>query len=106
MRQWESHATVFRRRFAAGKLPPAAPSAEVAAACVEQNVNAPPSVAATSAAAAASKKATKQQNAAPAGQEIVGKRIRVYWPADKAWYSGSVEAYDGKSKHHGRLRTF
>ncbi|CAN1353026.1 DNA mismatch repair protein MSH6 [Linum perenne] len=34
------------------------------------------------------------------GKEVVDKRIRVYWPLDKAWYEGSVKSYDeGSGKH-------
>ena len=27
---------------------------------------------------------------------FVGKRIAVYWPDDDAWYTGSIQSYDGK----------
>ncbi|XBH92070.1 hypothetical protein VPH35_083283 [Triticum aestivum] len=37
--------------------------------------------------------------AAPAG-EAVGRRLRVYWPLDDAWYEGTVDAYDGGSRRH------
>ncbi|XP_031373635.1 DNA mismatch repair protein MSH6 [Punica granatum] len=32
--------------------------------------------------------------------EVVGKRIKVYWPLDEAWYEGCVKSFDGKSKKH------
>ncbi|CAK7348409.1 unnamed protein product [Dovyalis caffra] len=34
------------------------------------------------------------------GNEVVEKRIRVYWPLDKSWYEGCVKSYDGDSKKH------
>ncbi|CAL5081395.1 unnamed protein product [Urochloa decumbens] len=37
--------------------------------------------------------------AAPAA-EVVGRRLRVYWPLDDAWYDGKVEAYDAGSRRH------
>ncbi|CAN6210658.1 unnamed protein product [Urochloa humidicola] len=37
--------------------------------------------------------------AAPAA-EVVGRRLRVYWPLDDAWYEGKVEAYDAGSRRH------
>ncbi|CAN0888815.1 DNA mismatch repair protein MSH6 [Linum grandiflorum] len=34
------------------------------------------------------------------GKELVDKRVRVYWPLDKAWYEGCVKSYDkGSGKH-------
>lgn len=38
--------------------------------------------------------------ARPYGQEVVGKRIKVYWPLDKAWYEGCVKSFDKESKKH------
>ncbi|WVZ64907.1 hypothetical protein U9M48_014354 [Paspalum notatum var. saurae] len=32
--------------------------------------------------------------------EAVGRRLRVYWPLDDAWYEGRVEAYDAASRRH------
>lgn len=34
------------------------------------------------------------------GEEVVGKRIRVYWPLDKEWYEGSVKVFDSLSGKH------
>ena len=31
---------------------------------------------------------------------FVGKRIAVYWPDDDAWYTGSIQSYDGKEGKH------
>ncbi|KAL5206458.1 hypothetical protein ABZP36_034667 [Zizania latifolia] len=32
--------------------------------------------------------------------EVVGRRLRVYWPLDDAWYDGKVESYhEGSSRH-------
>ncbi|KAL6600784.1 hypothetical protein ACP70R_045069 [Stipagrostis hirtigluma subsp. patula] len=49
------------------------------------------------------KKKDKQRDApaaaAPAA-EAVGRRLRVYWPLDDAWYEGRVESYDGGSGRH------
>ncbi|CAL1379465.1 unnamed protein product [Linum trigynum] len=34
------------------------------------------------------------------GNDVVAKRVRVYWPLDKAWYEGCVKMYDkGSGKH-------
>eukprot|EP00252_Welwitschia_mirabilis_P017729 TRINITY_DN3931_c0_g1_i1.p1 TRINITY_DN3931_c0_g1~~TRINITY_DN3931_c0_g1_i1.p1 ORF type:complete len:395 (-),score=119.35 TRINITY_DN3931_c0_g1_i1:153-1337(-) len=33
-------------------------------------------------------------------QRIVGKKVRIYWPLDAAWYEGVVKAYDCKKKRH------
>ncbi|CAI0425114.1 unnamed protein product [Linum tenue] len=36
----------------------------------------------------------------PYGNDVVAKRVRVYWPLDKAWYEGCVKMYDkGSGKH-------
>ncbi|XP_054801883.1 DNA mismatch repair protein MSH6 isoform X2 [Prosopis cineraria] len=35
----------------------------------------------------------------PYGQEVVGRRIKVYWPLDKTWYEGCVGSFD---KHTGK----
>ncbi|CAM0951311.1 unnamed protein product [Alopecurus aequalis] len=43
----------------------------------------------------------KKPNAAAApAEEAVGRRLRVYWPLDKAWYEGRVDAYDAGSRRH------
>ncbi|KAL2345471.1 hypothetical protein Fmac_006756 [Flemingia macrophylla] len=34
------------------------------------------------------------------GQEIVGRRIKVYWPLDNAWYEGSVKSFDALTSKH------
>lgn len=31
---------------------------------------------------------------------MIGRRIRVFWPLDKAWYEGSVRSYDEVSGKH------
>lgn len=36
----------------------------------------------------------------PYGQDVVGKRIKVFWPLDKVWYEGCVKSFDEKSKKH------
>jgi len=37
---------------------------------------------------------------APLAAEVVGRRLRVYWPLDDAWYKGRVAAYDAASRRH------
>jgi hypothetical protein len=37
-----------------------------------------------------------------AGEAIVGRRIKVFWPKDRAWYEGTIQAYKD-SKHRGEL---
>ncbi|KAJ4727792.1 DNA mismatch repair protein [Melia azedarach] len=34
------------------------------------------------------------------GEEVVGKRIKVYWPLDKAWYEGCVKSFDKECNKH------
>ncbi|XP_074267916.1 DNA mismatch repair protein MSH6 isoform X2 [Silene latifolia] len=34
------------------------------------------------------------------GEEVVSRRIRVYWPLDKEWYEGCVKAYDKSVGKH------
>ncbi|KAK7337513.1 hypothetical protein VNO77_18092 [Canavalia gladiata] len=34
------------------------------------------------------------------GQEVVGRRIKVYWPLDKAWYEGLVKSFDNLTSKH------
>ncbi|XP_020698156.2 DNA mismatch repair protein MSH6-like [Dendrobium catenatum] len=36
----------------------------------------------------------------PYSSEVVGKRIRVYWPLDKSWYEGHVRSFDEASGKH------
>jgi DNA mismatch repair protein MSH6 len=38
---------------------------------------------------------TKSQNS-----DFVGRRIKVYWPLDQAWYTGQIKSYDPKSNKH------
>ncbi|CAL9753886.1 unnamed protein product [Musa acuminata subsp. burmannicoides] len=33
-------------------------------------------------------------------KEVVGKRIKVFWPLDKAWYEGRVSSFDEMSGQH------
>ena len=52
----------------------------------------------------------KEQRAAEREREkralasLVGRRVRVYWPEDDAFYPGTVTKYDarGAGKHHVR----
>ncbi|ESW35166.1 hypothetical protein PHAVU_001G212500 [Phaseolus vulgaris] len=34
------------------------------------------------------------------GKEVVGQRIKVYWPLDKAWYEGSIISFDKNTSKH------
>ncbi|GKG06371.1 phospholipase-like protein, partial [Tanacetum coccineum] len=34
------------------------------------------------------------------GENLVGKRIKVWWPADKKYYEGVVESFDCSKKKH------
>ncbi|KAK9747622.1 hypothetical protein RND81_02G003800 [Saponaria officinalis] len=34
------------------------------------------------------------------GEEVVGRRIRVFWPLDKKWYDGFVKSYDKSVGKH------
>mmetsp|Transcript_45288 Transcript_45288/g.145936 ORF Transcript_45288/g.145936 Transcript_45288/m.145936 type:complete len:238 (+) Transcript_45288:122-835(+) len=34
------------------------------------------------------------------GPDLVGKRVRVYWPDDKKWYPGKVKAFDSVTLEH------
>ncbi|XP_077230446.1 MUTS homolog 6 [Tasmannia lanceolata] len=36
----------------------------------------------------------------PYSEEVVGKRIRVFWPMDKSWYEGCVRLFDRQSGNH------
>lgn len=42
------------------------------------------------------------QSASPShyGEEVVGRRIKVYWPLDKAWYEGSIKSFDSIASKH------
>ena len=33
-------------------------------------------------------------------EAVIGRRLRVYWPLDKAWYAGIVEAYNASEETH------
>ncbi|XP_038973631.1 DNA mismatch repair protein MSH6-like [Phoenix dactylifera] len=33
-------------------------------------------------------------------EDVVGRRIRVFWPLDKAWHEGSVKSFDEASRKH------
>ncbi|MED6198115.1 hypothetical protein PIB30_062967, partial [Stylosanthes scabra] len=32
--------------------------------------------------------------------DVIGKRIKVYWPIDKAWYEGTVKSFDNATSKH------
>ncbi|KAL1312736.1 hypothetical protein HN51_039337 [Arachis hypogaea] len=32
--------------------------------------------------------------------DVIGKRIKVYWPLDKAWYEGTVKSFDNATSKH------
>ncbi|XP_028797259.1 DNA mismatch repair protein MSH6 [Neltuma alba] len=34
------------------------------------------------------------------GEEVVGRRIKVYWPLDKTWYEGRVSSFDKQTGMH------
>jgi hypothetical protein len=55
-------------------------------------VEAPYSCAATTGAPAANRPATSQ--------DLVGRRIKVFWPQEREWFKGRIAAFDGKSNHH------
>jgi hypothetical protein len=38
-----------------------------------------------------------------AGDAIIGRRIKVFWPKDRAWYEGTIQAYKD-SKHRGEMQ--
>ncbi|MQL93602.1 hypothetical protein Taro_026251, partial [Colocasia esculenta] len=33
-------------------------------------------------------------------EEVVGRRLKVWWPLDKAWYEGCVKSFDGATGKH------
>lgn len=37
------------------------------------------------------------------GEEVVGRRVRVYWPLDKAWYEGCVKSFKKEDNKHSVL---
>lgn len=34
------------------------------------------------------------------GEDVVGRRIKIYWPLDKSWYEGSVKLFDKDANKH------
>ncbi|XP_058187807.1 DNA mismatch repair protein MSH6 isoform X1 [Rhododendron vialii] len=34
------------------------------------------------------------------GDEVVNKRIKIYWPLDQSWYEGSIKSFDKISRKH------
>ena len=34
------------------------------------------------------------------GEDVVGRRVRVYWPLDQAWYEGTVKSFDKVANKH------
>ncbi|WCJ22309.1 DNA mismatch repair protein MSH6 [Euphorbia peplus] len=41
------------------------------------------------------------------GNDVVGKRIRVYWPLDKSWYDGNIKSFhEDSGKHSVRYDDF
>ncbi|KAJ4730458.1 DNA mismatch repair protein MutS [Rhynchospora pubera] len=36
----------------------------------------------------------------PPQSDFVGRRIKVYWPLDKTWYTGQVKSYDAECNKH------
>ncbi|PWA41678.1 phospholipase-like protein [Artemisia annua] len=46
------------------------------------------------------KRNTEQTESVEHGENLVGKRIKVWWPADKKYYEGVVESYDSSKKRH------
>ncbi|KAF8094523.1 hypothetical protein N665_0360s0027 [Sinapis alba] len=41
-----------------------------------------------------------KSNKSKLGQELVGKRVKVWWPLDKTFYEGVIQSYDGRTKRH------
>ena len=35
-----------------------------------------------------------------AGQEMIGRRVRVFWASDKTWYKGSLPEFSASSGRH------
>ncbi|XP_056845499.1 sister chromatid cohesion protein PDS5 homolog E isoform X2 [Raphanus sativus] len=42
----------------------------------------------------------KGSNKSKLGQELVGKRVKVWWPLDETFYEGVIQSYDGRTKRH------
>ncbi|CAA7388969.1 unnamed protein product [Spirodela intermedia] len=34
------------------------------------------------------------------GEEVIGRRLRVFWPLDKTWYEGQVKSFDREAGKH------
>ncbi|KAJ3677409.1 hypothetical protein LUZ60_003133 [Juncus effusus] len=45
-------------------------------------------------------KTPPSSEAKPHKVDVIGKRVKVYWPLDKAWYTGEVKSYDKSSNKH------
>ncbi|XXG58873.1 hypothetical protein AAC387_Pa04g1067 [Persea americana] len=45
-------------------------------------------------------KATENLNIKDLGEEIVGRKIKVWWPDDKMFYNGTVDSFDPAQKKH------
>jgi hypothetical protein len=46
--------------------------------------------------------AAKQRSGGPPGAEVVGQRVSVFWPEEKAWFEGVIKkASAEKGKHFG-----
>ncbi|XP_013604094.1 PREDICTED: A-kinase anchor protein 12-like isoform X3 [Brassica oleracea var. oleracea] len=41
-----------------------------------------------------------ESNKSKLGQELVGKRVKVWWPLDKKFYEGVIQSYDGRTRRH------
>lgn len=46
------------------------------------------------------KRVSHALSAAAPGAEVVGKALSVYWPADDAWYSGTVTNHNSSNGQH------
>lgn len=46
------------------------------------------------------RKAADPADAPKAGQELVSKRVKVFWTADKTWYKGSLSEFSAASGKH------
>ncbi|CAH8321404.1 unnamed protein product [Eruca vesicaria subsp. sativa] len=42
----------------------------------------------------------ERSNKRKLGQELVGKRVKVWWPLDEKFYEGVIESFSGRSKRH------
>ena len=45
-------------------------------------------------------KTSDRAGAVKPGQELLGRRVRVFWTADQAWYKGSLCEYSAASGRH------